>query len=116
MSEDAPGWDPAAAEAETRASLLEILAETGLDEGTIVTLDLRFEAGRAADRASFVAAMRAEGYRGHTYEAAGREEIEARLPEKIPLTADRIWAEERRAAQIALAHGYEPMGWGFEAP
>ncbi|MEL6768950.1 MAG: hypothetical protein AAFP17_17355 [Pseudomonadota bacterium] len=110
-----PLWDAEAAEAETRASLAEILAETALAPGTRVTLDLRFAPGPAADRAGFVAAMKAAGYAGNAYEADGREEIEAVIP-AVPLAPDAVWAEEQKAAEIALAHGYEPMGWGFEAP
>jgi hypothetical protein len=109
------GWDAAAAEAETRASVAEILAGTALDQGTRVTLDLRFVPGPRADREGFVAAMQAAGYAGSAYAAEGIEEIEASLP-GIPLTADAIWAEEARAAPVALAHGYVPMGWGFEEP
>ncbi|MEM6487778.1 MAG: hypothetical protein AAF677_05820 [Pseudomonadota bacterium] len=108
-------WDMAAAEAETRASVAALLAESGLAVGTPVTLDLRFAPGPAADRAGFVAAMRAAGYRGHAYSDGAREELEASVP-AVALDADTIWAEEARAAAIALAHGYEPVGWGFEAP
>ncbi|MEM7499832.1 MAG: hypothetical protein AAF371_17805 [Pseudomonadota bacterium] len=112
---DRPAWDAVAAAAETRASLAEILSESGLAPGARVTLDLRFVPGAGADRAGFLGAMKAAGYAGHAYEAEGREEIEAIL-DGIPLTAEAVWAEEEKAARIAIAHGYEPMGWGFEAP
>lgn len=112
---DTPLWDAEAAEAETRASLAEILSGGDLKPGVKVMLDLRFAPGPAADRAGFIAAMRAAGYAGNAYEAEGREEIEAVVPH-VPLAPDAVWAEEQKAAAIALAHGYEPMGWGFEAP
>ena len=108
-------WDAAAAEAETRASLRELLEDAALSPGMKVTLDLRFAPGGGADRGGFIAAMKSAGCAGHAYEAEGREEIEAVVP-AIPLAPDAVWAEEERAARIALAHGYEPMGWGFEAP
>lgn len=108
-------WDPTVAERETRASVAELVAESGLVSGTPITLDLRFVPGSDADRPGFIAAMRAAGYAGAAYEAGGREELEASLPQ-IPLTPDAVWAEEARAAEIALAHGYEPAGWGFEEP
>ncbi|MEO0820868.1 MAG: hypothetical protein AAF074_10640 [Pseudomonadota bacterium] len=109
------GWDRAAAEAETAASIAELSAEAGLAPGTPVRLDLRFVPGPAANRDGFVSAMRAAGYSGHSYTADGVEEIEATVPD-VPLAAAAVWAEEARAAEIALAHGYEPAGWGFEAP
>ncbi|MEL6575573.1 MAG: hypothetical protein AAFQ81_06740, partial [Pseudomonadota bacterium] len=97
-----PLWDAEAAEAETRASLAEILSGGDLKPGVKVMLDLRFAPGPAADRAGFIAAMRAAGYAGNAYEAEGREEIEAVVPH-VPLAPDAVWAEEQKAAAIALA-------------
>lgn len=36
--------------------------------------------------------------------------VEARIG-PIAITADAIWAEEKRATEIALAFGFEPDGW-----
>lgn len=110
-----PAWEAEAARAETAASVAELAAENDLALGTPITLDLRFVQGPEADRDGFVGAMRAAGYRGHAYSNGTVEEIEASIP-GVPFEADAIWAEEARAAAIALAHGYEPTGWGFEAP
>ncbi|MEO1468329.1 MAG: hypothetical protein AAFV86_04690 [Pseudomonadota bacterium] len=115
MTGATPAWDAEAARAETEASVATLAAEAGIAIGTPVTLDLRFAPGPAADRDGFLAAMKAAGYSGNTYSDGQREDIEAVLP-AIPLDPAAVWAEEARAAAIALAHGYDPQGWGFEAP
>ncbi|MGF1551654.1 MAG: hypothetical protein ACFBWO_04020 [Paracoccaceae bacterium] len=113
--DEPPAWDPAAARAETEASVAELAEDAGLAVGTRVLLDLRFVPGPAADREGFVAAMKAAGYAGNAYTTDTVEELEALVPD-VALEADAIWAHEERTAAIALAHGFEPAGWGFEAP
>ena len=111
------GWDYAAQRADTESSVEEISAEGGVAPGTPVRLDLQFVAGEGADRAGFLAAMKAAGYSGAAYrDAEGTTEtIEAHVP-GVRFDADAIWAEEERATRIAIAHGYLPDGWGFEDP
>ena len=112
----ADGWDFDAQRADTVASVMQIAAEAGIAPGTPVRLDLAFEPGEGADRAAFLAAMKAEGYSGSAYtHDDGEAVIEAHVPD-VPFGAEAIWSEEERAGRIALAHGWLPAGWGFEAP
>lgn len=110
-------WDLARQEQDTAWVCADLVSKGAVAVGDEITLDLHFVAGRHdADRAGFIAAMREAGYAGSAYAGEdGSETIEATVI-GLRFGVAEIWEHEGRTAQIALAHGFLPDGWGFAEP
>ena len=109
--------DRAAQEAETERLWAEISA--GRDLPAEALIDLHFEAGEGADATEFMGWLEDAGYDVEHYEAdpdgedgPEPETIEAQTP-PVPLSLERVHAEERRTTEAALRYGFRPTGWGF---
>lgn len=110
MAED---WDWELQQAQTAATVHQLLQETSVTEGAIITLDLSFMPTTAADEAALEKALVTFGY--GVAEGEGEDEILASVSE-VPFTLDAIWTHEERTTKMALARGFEPDGWGFWEP
>ena len=81
----------------------------------VVRLDLWFvsdpRAPLAPDAPRLAAALAAAGFEVTWID----DGLEATIPVR-GIDADRIWHEERRATDAALACGHRPDGWGFAIP
>ncbi|MEM1265921.1 MAG: hypothetical protein AAGI50_07890 [Pseudomonadota bacterium] len=107
-------WDAAHAEAETRWTVEDLCRsspELKTLRGQPITLELQFSAdGGAPERV-----IRAFKMFGYAAEDLGDEGVQVAVPD-TGFDADDIWHHEERTAQIALANGYRPDGWGFFEP
>ena len=109
-------WDWDAQRADTVWTIGHLTETQDLTPGMVVTLEVQTIGGEAADRAAYIAALKAQGYSGSAYaNEDGRETIEISIPD-IAFTEEAVWAAERAVTKIALSHGYQPDGWGFWEP
>ncbi len=123
MTADAPGeiWDWAAQKRDTDFTYKELMKESGLEPGTLITLDLQFLPSETDfDEDALVKALESFGYEVSVYaEEEDADEglftVEASVA-GVPFTVDDIWKHEERTTKIALARGYAPDGWGFWDP
>ena len=109
--------DPAAQATETERLWAEMSAGHALPAEALI--DLHFEAAEGADATEFIGWLEDAGYDVEHYPAdpdgedgPEPETIEAQTP-PVPLTLERVHAEERRTTEAALRHGFRPTGWGF---
>ncbi|CUH08782.1 hypothetical protein JSE7799_00078 [Jannaschia seosinensis] len=105
-------FDYAAQRAETERLWAEMSAAHDLPETGL--LDLHFEAGDAADATEFIGWLEDAGFDVEHYPADEDEPeaIEAQSSE-MTLSPETIHAQERRCTEVALRHGFRPVGWGF---
>ena len=109
-------WDWDEQKADTELSIAEVRAESGLDEGALITLDLEFlPENKDADAAAFIKALESFGYLASAAENDPDGRIDATVLD-IPFTLETIWLHEERTTKLALARGFVPDGWGFWEP
>ncbi len=109
--------DEGARAAETDRLWAEMAAAHALPQMALI--DLHFVAGEGADATEFMGWLEDAGYDVEHYPAdpdgedgPEPETIEAQTP-PVPLSLDRVHAEERRASEGARRFGFVPTGWGF---
>ncbi len=109
--------DYAAQKAETYATFAEIDATAGLPEEA--DIDYIFLPGPGADWTAVIVALSDEGYAAERHDPepddadfADGPWLTATLTDQ-PVSALSIWLGEETATRIALAHGFQPDGWGF---
>ena len=99
-----------------RAETARLWAEMGMQQALPERglLDLHFEGGADADATEFMGWLEDAGFDVEHYPADEDEPetIEAQTEEML-LSPDTIHAEERRCTEVALRHGFRPVGWGF---
>lgn len=110
-------FDHAAQEAETARLWAGMSAAHDLPAEALI--DLHFVAGEGADATEFIGWLEDAGYDVEHYPAEEDgedgpepETIEAQTP-PVPLSLERVRAEERRTTEAALRYGFLPSGWGF---
>ena len=109
MAED---WDFELQRDQTAHSVAELSRETGITEGTEITLELQFLPSAQANPESFARALKMFGYAEPFEEDDG---ITVSVP-AVAFSLDSIWLHEERVSKIAFNHGYVPEGWGFWEP
>ncbi|PVA10291.1 hypothetical protein DC366_08585 [Pelagivirga sediminicola] len=103
--------DYAAQRSETYAVFAEI-AE-GADLPDIADIDYAFVPGDAPDWDALEDALSEAGFEcARVADDEAAPYLAARLPDQ-PVTAMAIWLGEETATALALAHGFQPDGWGF---
>lgn len=108
------GWDWEEQRRESAEIYRELLAESGIEPGTRVTLVLHFlPSEEDSDEEALIRALESFGY-----DVAVEPEddtVEAAIDD-VPFTEAEVWKHESRTTKIALARGYAPDGWGFLDP
>ncbi len=112
MTDLEESWDWELHQSQTAATVHQLLAETDVEEGAIITLDLTFLPEDGADLPAFEKVLTTFGYALGDGEEG---EILASVSE-VPFTFDAIWTHEERTTKMALARGFVPDGWGFWEP
>ena len=107
--------DYAAQRAETLATYRELAAEADLPDEADVDYFFLPE-GEEADWRALADALSREGYDCEWIDAEEADEpcLIATLTGQA-ISAEGIWFGEEVATRLALAHGFRPDGWGFEA-
>lgn len=109
-------WDYDEQRADTEMTIEQVRAESGLDETSMITLDLEFlPESPDADAKALIKALETFGYLAALAEEDPDGRVEATVLD-IPFTAEAIWLHEERTTKLALARGFVPDGWGFWEP
>ncbi len=108
----AEAWDWDLHQAQTAATVHQLLQETDVEEGAIISLDLTFVPTEDANPAAFEKALVTFGYAI----GEGEEEEFVASVSNVPFTFEAIWTHEERTTKMALSRGFEPDGWGFWEP
>ena len=108
----ADDWDWDLQQSQTAATVHQLLQETDVEEGAVITLDMSFLPVDGADQAAFEKVLTTFGYAIGDGEEG---EFLASISE-VPFTFEAIWTHEERTTKMALSRGFEPDGWGFWEP
>lgn len=107
-------WDWAEQRRDTEASFKELQKDSGLETGTLITLDLQFlPAETDSDEDALILALEKAGY--EVTVSPEDDTVEASVAD-VPFSVEAIWKHEERTTKIALEKGYAPDGWGFWEP
>lgn len=85
------------------------LQKKGVEEGSVIDLDLDFVPCDTADAEAAIRALKMFGYDAEPSEDGG---LTLTVPD-VAFSAEDIWLHEERATKIALERGFLPDGWGF---
>lgn len=108
-------WDWDDQRRKTEAAVRDLQENQGVAPGTPIILEIQTVPGPAADLDGYLSALQAAGMAAEQYADEDGETVEIAVAE-ARFDARTIWQHERAVSEIALAHGFEPDGWGFWEP